>query len=167
MPLVDPGTTLGHPLRPKPPRSTWLCASVIKYLCQAALKQNYSCVSVTPPPPLPKGQRPSLGHLSPTPPLDQYFVQSCIPTSASCRYPYHPNLLSKGAPRGHGARPDVLAPVPSSTQASLGLCVQVTERNGRWFPQNKSGKVFGFILSSLSEKRVPQILSLFKAIMKQ
>lgn len=47
-PLLDPGMTLGHPLRPKPPKSARLCASVIKYLCQAALKQNYSCVSVTP-----------------------------------------------------------------------------------------------------------------------
>lgn len=65
------------------------CASLVKYLCQTALNQIYSCVSVTS---LLKGKMWYLGHFChPHCDLAQYFVQSRAPTCTLYRHPHYPN----------------------------------------------------------------------------
>lgn len=64
---------------------------------------------------------------------------------------------------GPGVRPDAVAPVLASRRPSLDAVCTRDREMVLDYNRIKVGKAFGFILRSLSKKRVPQVLSFFTA----
>lgn len=140
-----------HPLRLKLPRCARLCVSVIKYLGQTALNQTYSCVSITPVPEEPCTHTARSSVLCP-----ELYTNLC-PLSL----PSLPQPTEQRNPSGSWSGARCSGSSSLLTQAFSWLCVQVTEGDDHRLHQNKGEKVFGYVLRSLSEKRMPQIWSFF------